>query len=87
MAHGPIKKKMKHLPSYLMAMMIKNNGGDKMVRVHAKENESIDKLIQRFKSAVKKSNILLEVKNREYFLKKSLKRQRKAEQSRLKYKK
>ena len=50
-----------------------------MVRVHAKENESIDKLIQRFKSAVKKSNILLEVKNREYFLKKSLKRQRKAE--------
>lgn len=58
-----------------------------MVRVHAKENESIDKLIQRFKSAVKKSNILLEVKNREYFLKKSLKRQRKAEQSRLKYKK
>ena len=58
-----------------------------MVRVHAKENESIDKLIQRFKSAVKKSNILLEVKNREYFLKKSLKRQRKSEQSRLKYKK
>ncbi len=58
-----------------------------MVRVHAKENESIDKLIQRFKSAVKKSNVLLEVKNREYFLKKSLKRQRKAEQSRLKYKK
>ena len=68
-------------------MTIKTNGGDKMVRVHAKENESIDKLIQRFKSAVKKSNILLEVKNREYFLKKSLKRQRKAEQSRLKYKK
>ena len=31
--------------------------------------------------------MLLEVKNREYFLKKSLKRQRKAEQSRLKYKK
>lgn len=59
----------------------------KVVRVHAKENESIDKLIQRFKSAVKKSNVLLEVKNREYFLKKSLKRQRKAEQSRLKYKK
>ena len=58
-----------------------------MVRVHAKENESIDKLIQRFKSAVKKSNVLLEVKNREYFLKKSLKRQRKDEQSRLKYKK
>ena len=57
-----------------------------MVRVHAKENESIDKLIQRFKSAVKKSNVLLEVKNREYFLKKSLKRQRKAEQSRFKYK-
>lgn len=58
-----------------------------MIKVYAKENESIDSLIQRFKSAVKKSNILLEVKNREYFLKKSLKRQRKAEQSRLKYKK
>ena len=43
-----------------------------MVRVHAKENESIDKLIQRFKSAVKKSNVLLEVKNREYFLKSNL---------------
>ena len=58
-----------------------------MIKVYAKENESVDSLIQRFKSAVKKSNILLEVKNREYFLKKSLKRQRKAEQSRLKYKK
>lgn len=58
-----------------------------MIKVYAKENESTDSLIQRFKSAVKKSNILLEVKNREYFLKKSLKRQRKAEQSRLKYKK
>lgn len=58
-----------------------------MIKVYAKENESMDSLIQRFKSAVKKSNILLEVKNREYFLKKSLKRQRKAEQSRLKYKK
>ena len=58
-----------------------------MIKVYAKENESMDSLIQRFKSAVKKSNILLEVKNREYFLKKSLKRQRKSEQSRLKYKK
>ena len=58
-----------------------------MIKVYAKENESTDSLIQSFKSAVKKSNILLEVKNREYFLKKSLKRQRKAEQSRLKYKK
>ena len=58
-----------------------------MIKVYAKENKSTDSLIQRFKSAVKKSNILLEVKNREYFLKKSLKRQRKSEQSRLKYKK
>ena len=58
-----------------------------MIKVSARENESFDNLLQRFKRAVKKSNVLVELKNKEYFLKKSLKRQRKAEQSRLKYKK
>ena len=45
-----------------------------MIKVSARENESFDNLLQRFKRAVKKSNVLVELKNKEYFLKKSLKR-------------
>ena len=55
-----------------------------MIKVTARENESFDNLLQRFKRAVKKSNVLVELKNKEYCLKKSLKRKRKSEQSKLK---
>lgn len=51
-------------------------------KVKRKENESTDALIARFKTLVKKSNILADVKKHDYFLKKSLKRKRKSELAR-----
>lgn len=55
-----------------------------MVKVVRRTDETSDDVIRRYKSAYKKSGIREECKNREYFLKKSLKRKRKSAQARIK---
>jgi small subunit ribosomal protein S21 len=51
-------------------------------KVKLREGETTDVLISRFKTLVKKSNILADVRKHEFFLKKSLKRKRKSEEAR-----
>ena len=51
-------------------------------KVKLRDGESAEALISRFKTLVKKAGIITECRNREYFLKKSLKRKRKAEVAR-----
>jgi small subunit ribosomal protein S21 len=51
-------------------------------KVKLRDNETTDALLARFKSLVKKSNILADVRKHEFFLKKSLKRKRKSEEAR-----
>lgn len=56
------------------------------VKVVLREGETADDLIRRFKSAAKKSGHLIAVRDREYFLKKALKRKRKSIRARVKNK-
>ena len=53
-----------------------------MVKVVLREGETTEDLARRFKTVVKKSEILQECRKREFFLKKSLKRKRKSEEVR-----
>ena len=52
-----------------------------MVKVVLREGETTEDLARRFKTVVKKSEILQECRKREFFLKKSLKRKRKSEEA------
>ena len=52
-----------------------------MVKVVLREGETAEDLVNRFKTAVKKSGILQECRKREFFLKKSLARKRKSEEA------
>lgn len=51
-------------------------------KVKLREGETTDVLLARFKTLVKKSNILADVRKHEFFLKKSLKRKCKSEEAR-----
>ena len=51
-------------------------------KVKLRADETFDSLLARFKSSVKKSNILADVRKHEFFLKKSLKRKKKSEEAR-----
>jgi len=51
-------------------------------KVNAKPDESLDSLLARWKSLVKKANILPEFKKHDFFVKKSLKRKIKSENAR-----
>ena len=53
-----------------------------MVKVVLREGETSEDLVRRFKTAVKKSEILQECRKREFFLKKSLARKCKSEEAR-----
>jgi len=53
-------------------------------KVKLREDESVDSLMARFKSLVKKSGVLAECRKREFFLKKSLERKRKSKEARKK---
>lgn len=55
-----------------------------MVKVTLREGETFDGLLKRFKTATKKADILIEVRKREFFLKKSLKRKQKAKFAKIK---
>ena len=57
-----------------------------MLKVTLLENEDINSLLKRFKTAVRRSGILDECKRHEYFLKKSLKRKQKSEMAKIKKK-
>lgn len=50
-----------------------------MVKVIAREGESLDELLARFKKQVKQSNILIETRLRESYLPKKLHRKLKAD--------
>ena len=51
-------------------------------KVIARPDETVDTLLARFKTKVKKANILPEYKKHDYFLKKSLRRKLKSENAR-----
>ena len=51
-------------------------------KVKLRTDETVDSLVARFKSSVKKAGILKDCKKHEFFLKKSLKRKRKSEEAR-----
>ena len=53
-----------------------------MARVVARENESVDDLLKRFKRQVNNENIIEEYKKHDFFLKKSLKRKEKSKRAR-----
>ena len=53
-----------------------------MAKVVARENESVDDLLRRFKRQVNNENIIEEYKKHDYFLKKSLKRKEKSKRAR-----
>lgn len=57
-----------------------------MLKVTLLENEDINSLLKRFKTAVRRSGILDECKRHEYFLKKSLKRKQKSKMAKIKKK-
>ncbi len=57
-----------------------------MLKVILREGETPDSLIRRFKTAVKKADILAEYRKHDFFLKKSLKRKLKSENARKKMK-
>lgn len=50
-----------------------------MIKVTAREGETIDELIARFKKQVKQSNILIETRLRESYLPKTLRKKLKAD--------
>ena len=51
-------------------------------KVIARPDETVDALLARFKTKIKKANILAEYKKHDYFLKKSMRRKRKSEEAR-----
>ena len=51
-------------------------------KVIIRPDETVDALLARFKTKVKKANILAEYKKHDYFLKKSLRRKLKSENAR-----
>jgi small subunit ribosomal protein S21 len=51
-------------------------------KVVAKENESIDDILRRFKRQVSRNNILAESRKREYYVKPGVKRRLKSEEAR-----
>ena len=53
-----------------------------MAKVVARENESVDDLLKRFKRQVNNENIIEEYKKHDFFLKKSLKRKEKSKRAR-----
>ncbi|MBQ1448249.1 MAG: 30S ribosomal protein S21 [Erysipelotrichaceae bacterium] len=53
-----------------------------MGKVVAKENESIDDILRRFKRQVSRNNILAESRKREYYVKPGVKRRLKSEEAR-----
>lgn len=58
-----------------------------MPKITVKDNESLDDALRRFKRQVNKAGTLQEVKRRECFLKKGLKRKLKSENARRKNRK
>lgn len=54
------------------------------IKVVVHEGETLDEALRRFKRGVNKSGILLECRKREYYLKTTLRRQRKSELARRK---
>ena len=62
-----------------------NVGGiSQLPKVILQKDESLDSLIKRFKSQVKKSGILDDLKRHEFFMKKSIKRQQKSKLAKIK---
>ena len=57
-------------------------GGIKLAEVRVKENESLDSAIRRFKRQCARSNILTDLRKREYYEKPSVKRKKKSEAAR-----
>lgn len=55
-----------------------------MPKTQVRENETLDEALRRFKRQVNKSGVLLEVRKREFYLKKGLKRKMKSEMARRK---
>ena len=53
-----------------------------MAKVVARENESVDDLLRRFKKQVNNENIIEEYKKHDFFLKKALKRKEKSKRAR-----
>ena len=53
-----------------------------MAKVVARENESVDDLLRRFKRQVNNENIIEEYRKHDFFLKKSLKRKEKSKRAR-----
>lgn len=51
-------------------------------KVKLRADETLDSLMARFKSNVKKANILHDAKKHDFFLKKSLRRKKKSEEAR-----
>lgn len=54
-----------------------------MVKVKAREGESLDDLMRRFKKAVSNARILDDCRKHEFFLNKKLRREQKAKLSRI----
>ncbi len=53
-----------------------------MAKVVARENESVDDLLRRFKKQVNNENIIEECRKHDFFLKKALKRKEKSKRAR-----
>ena len=53
-----------------------------MAEIRAKENESLDSLLRRFKRQCAKSGVLAELRKREHYEKPSVKRKKKSEAAR-----
>ena len=58
-----------------------------MAEVHVRDNESLDSALRRFKRDCAKSGILSELRKREHYDSKSVKRRKKSEAARKKKKK
>jgi small subunit ribosomal protein S21 len=53
-----------------------------MAEIRAKENESLDSMLRRFKRQCAKSGVLAELRKREHYEKPSVKRKKKSEAAR-----
>ncbi len=53
-----------------------------MTEIRAKENESVDSMLRRFKKSCARSGVLAEVRKREHYEKPSVKRKKKSEAAR-----
>lgn len=62
----------------------KNQSGPRTAAIIARENESLESLIRRFKKSVDDEGILKEYKDRQYFVKPSVKRRLKDKESKRK---